>query len=299
MMNTTTNSLRQPLKTRLLTAGAIMAFFAVTHPTSANAQIEINVTPTLAPNAFGSPSYDQWVTNAIYAEENGLTSYGDPTSPSYYTAASGTIPLSSNIVTDFNSWLGNANPSVTYGAAYAGELGNRLSFGLDIQGNGQLISISELSFTATSTDSGDSLGFSYNTGDYDYSSSYVGIIYGADGRGGADETFVTSGPSTQLVNEIVSRGSGNADAVYSTDPGATDQDKIDNFIAGAEATTPGSFDFTGTYTLTPTEGDAVDGSATVVIATPEPASWTLAFLCMGIFVYIRRRSARVSTLVRV
>jgi hypothetical protein len=293
MMNTTTYGLRKPLKSRLLKAGAILVFFATFHPTSVNAQIEINVTPSLAPNAYGSPSYDQWVSNAIYAEENGLTSYGDPTSPTYYSAVSGTIPLSSNIVTDFNSWLGNANPSATYGAAYANELGNRLSFGLDIQGNGQLFSISELSFSATSTDSGDTLGFSFGQGSYSYSSSYVGIIYGPDGRGGADETFVTSGPSTQLVNEIVSRGSGNADAVYSTDPGATDQDKIDNFIQSMEATDPGAFDFTGTYTLTPTEGDAVDGSATVVIATPEPASWAMGLIVVALFGILRIRALQV------
>jgi len=34
---------------------------------------------------------------------------------------------------------------------------------------------------------------------YNYSASYVGIIYGA---GGAN-TYITSGPATQLVNEIV------------------------------------------------------------------------------------------------
>jgi hypothetical protein len=230
-------------------------------PMAAKSAITIDVTPSSAPNGNGSPSFSGYAANAIYALENGLTSYGDPSSPSYYTQAPTVMSVLNNIVTGFPSWNGVANPT----GAYASELGNRLHFGLDVRGNGSLISISELSFSATSTDA-NSLGFSYSAGEYDYNASYVGWNYGTDGiRGTLDDTFITSGPNTQLVNEIVSRGSGNAWAVYVGDYPGTLQDEI-NQAAAALGSSP--IDFTGTYTL-----GGVQGSATVTFEpVPEPTT---------------------------
>ena len=34
---------------------------------SAGAQVTVTVDATMAPNAFGSPSYDAWAANGIYA----------------------------------------------------------------------------------------------------------------------------------------------------------------------------------------------------------------------------------------
>src|SRR5215831_6853934 len=191
----------------------------------------ITVIPSLAPNKFGSPNWNTYVQNALSAIENGQTTNGDPSSPSYYEAVTGPLSPWDMIVTGFPSWHGHADPGSVYGAAYANELGNRPQFGLYIVGNGTQFSISQLSFIGTSNDPGHILSFGYATGIYSYSAEYVGII---DGPGGP--TYITSGPNTQLVDRLVGRGSGNAAAPEPPDcPGCTiaqQQAKIDALLPG-------------------------------------------------------------------
>ena len=264
------------------------------------ADITITVTPSLAPNAYGSPSYSAYVSNAVTALETGATSEGTAGTPSYYQAlanSGATIDASQDIVTGFSSWNGQADP----GTAFAGEYGNRLLFGLSIvdtnaDGTPGTFSISQLSFSATSTDSGDSLGFSFGLGSYNYSNEYVGVIYGVDG---APNQYITTGLNTQLVNAVYGRGSGNAYDVYSTDPGATDQDKIDNVVASI----PGEV-FTGTYSLTQSTGPDITGSGSVTIqadpnfnptaVAPEPS--TIAMIVsavpLGLGYWLRRRKCK-------
>jgi hypothetical protein len=246
-------------------------------PMAAKSAITIDVTPSSAPNGSGSPSFSGYAANAIYALENGLTSYGDPSSPSYYTQAPAVMSVLNNIVTGFSSWNGVANPT----GAYASELGNRLHFGLDVRGNGTEISIDQLSFSMASTD-GNTLGYSYSLGSYGYNSQYVGWDYGADGiRGTADDIFITSGAASQQVDEIVSRGSGNAWAVYVDDYPGTLQDGI-NQAAADLGSSP--IDFTGTYTL-----GGAQGSATVTFEpVPEPTTAGCFLLGLGALVCFQR-----------
>ena len=246
-------------------------------PMAAKSAITIDVTPSSAPNGYGSPNYSGYAANAIYALENGLTSYGDPSSPSYYTQAPAVMSVLNNIVTGFSSWNGVANPT----GAYASELGNRLHFGLDVRGNGSLISIDQLSFSMASTD-GNTLGYSYSLGSYGYNSQYVGWDYGADGiRGTADDIFITSGAASQQVDEIVSRGSGNAWAVYVGNYPGTLQDGI-NQAAADLGSSP--IDFTGTYTL-----GGAQGSATVTFEpVPEPTTAGCFLLGLGALVCFQR-----------
>ena len=100
------------------------------------ADILVDVYPTLAPNRFGSPSYNTWVTNTTTALQNGNSSGGTAGTPSFYQqiATGSTLPTTAIVVTDFPSWLGSANPVGTYGAAFGGELGNRLLFSLTLRG---------------------------------------------------------------------------------------------------------------------------------------------------------------------
>src|SRR5262249_42298100 len=104
--------------------------------------------------------------------------------------------------------------------------------------------------------------------------------------------FVTSGANTQLVDELFARGAGNAPAAMIGDPGATDQDKIDNVVNSL----PIPFIFTGDYTLT-TDNGTFENSAFVVVGVPEPATIALsAIACTGVTVscltLYRRRSRR-------
>jgi hypothetical protein len=244
----------------LLTAAALLAAGV---PAQAQG-ITITIIPALAPNAYGSPYWSAWVSNATTAIINGYSSYGDPSLPSFYQRAPAAISVTNDIVTGFPSWNGLANPGAVYGASFAGEYGNRIQFGIDIKGGTNLISISQLSFSAHSSDASNSLDFAFAPGSYNYSASYVGIIYGP-----ITNTYITSGSATQLVNEIVGRGSGNAWDTYDTSGNiASQQSNIDLLISqlGSQP-----FNFTGTYTIA---GVSNSGSVAFnpVVTTNAPAS---------------------------
>jgi hypothetical protein len=272
------------LRTRLL---ALIALVAVLPPLPAQTPT-IGVFPSLAPNVFGSPSYPGWENNAITALQLGQSSLGSPALPTFYQQIPSGSTIFPWVVTDFNSWKLKANPGTNFGPAFASELGNRLYFNIHITGNGQEFSLSQLSFTATSSDSGNFLGFTVGAGSYNYGSGFVGLNYGPDNiEGTSDDVFITSGPNTQLVDELFARGSGNAPAVLSSDPGATEQEKIDLAVASF----PMPFTFTGEFSLS-TDGGPVTGSAFVIVGVPEPATIVLtaaAGASLAGCCYLRRR----------
>ncbi len=240
---------------RLIWGGIFLTALALPSFSPAQAQgITITVIPALAPNVYGSPNWNAWISNATTAIANGYASYGDPSSPSYYQQAPAVISVTNDIVTGFPSWDGLADPGDVFGANFSQELGNRLQFGIDIKGGTNLISISQLSFSAHSTDPGNTLDFAFAQGSYNYSASYVGIIYGPGGT----KTYITSGPATQLVNEIIGRGSGNAWDTYDTSGNIASQQS--NIVLCASQVGPQPFNFTGTYTI-----DGVSGSNSVTL----------------------------------
>lgn len=266
------------MKKKMLVVGALALALAVINPVTSQAVL-IEVTPWSSPNVFGSPSYGGAVANNIYAQTHGLTSYGNPALPTYYQAAPANMQVKDNIVTGYPSWKGSANPVGDYGAAFAAELGNRLLFGLKIDGQGTQFSIDQLGFNAISTDPGNTLSFGFAVGSYNYSMDYQGWLYGGDGLpGGGDDTFITSGPANQLVDGLVGRGSGNAWASYLSDPGATSQDKLDGVVSAIYG---GEFTFTGTYTLGAARGSGgvtFNGSNNVPDSSSTFASLGLASL---------------------
>ena len=263
-------------------AAAVMSAAGAAHA------ITITVTPALAPNAYGSPSFAPWTGNAFAALYDGQTTAGAAGTPSYYQAQSN-VQAKDLVVTNFSAWMGQAEP----GGPFAGEFGNRGHFGLSILGNGSKFSISQLSFSATSTDPGDLLAFDFLTGGYDYSTSYVGVLAGADGIvGTSDDTFITSGPNTQLVDALFGRGSGNAlEGLCSGCTPAQEQAAIDA-AAGSFGGQP--FKFTGTYQLHAVTGALLaEGSGTFNVGVPEPSTWALSIVGFGFVggVLRRRRAA--------
>jgi hypothetical protein len=268
--------------------------------------ITITVTPTLAPNAYGSPSWAAWEANSITALENGLSSYGDPTLPTYYQAQS-MVNATQTVVTDFPSWMGQAISDPN--SPFANEYGNRMTFGLTILGNGQTFSISQLGFNAVSNDAGNALGFGYAPGPvtgYDYTPNYVGVIYGIDGAAATNEyTYVTCSTAydvtcaysdSQLVNALYSRGSGNSFAALCNGP-CTAADGQDQINATAEYMNDTNLtQFTGTYYLMDGQDTIASGSGTFNIATPEPSTWLLMLGAIPVIVggARRRRTPRAN-----
>ena len=242
-----------------------------------------NVYASVAPNADGSPSWAAYDSNAMTALQNGASTGGDPTQPSYYSqvADGADLPAGDFIVTDFNSWMGNGDPGTAFGPAYAGEYGNRIHYGAVISGNGSQISISELSFNIDYNDASTSNYslYSVDEGDYDYDSDHEGGIFGVGGP-----TYITSGPSTQLGDEIITRGSGLGYAVLTTDDGATNQDKIDNWLDTNFGTDP--YSITGEYSI---DGTLVAEATENFNAVPEPTSLGIMAFVAGSMVLRRRR----------
>jgi hypothetical protein len=203
---------------------------------------------------------------------NGFSSYGDPSLPSYYQQITNAVPVTNNLVTSFPSWMGMADPGDVFGPNFAQESGNRLTFGMDIKGGTNLISISQLSFIMASTDPGNTLDWSYSPIPYSYSGLntgsadpvYLGIIYGPNGQ----NTYVTNGPADQLVNEIVTCGSGNA-----WWPDGTSADSIavqqSNILVCASQIATQSFVFSGTYEI---DGVAGSNSVTFNPVVPDTSS---------------------------
>jgi hypothetical protein len=252
---------------------------------SASAQVTITTEATMAPNGYGSPSYDTWAANGIYAMENGLTSYG-VAGPAQFNVTTSPLPVAANFATGFNSWLGQAP------GPYAGELGNRASFVAVINGNGSLINMNNFGFTMSSSDAGNALGYSWPNnsilpGDWTYDAGDIGLIFNNHINIAGGFTVVNSGDPGQMVNEIISIGAGNAYASYDTlatgddDPnlGDTDQQILNYDIAQV-----GSYDFTGTFTY----GDA-SGSATFdFTAVPEPTTAGCFLLGLGALACFQR-----------
>lgn len=157
--------------------------------------IAIDVFPSVGPNGLASPSVGEYGANAAQGVRDGGLTTGAPGTPSYYVTTFNTPPLTvlNILATNFPSWNGFVNPS----APFDGEFGNSLYFGVRITDpDGDGFQFSNLYFDITDSLDG-SLSASGDFSTYDYSDSWVGVIYGPDGP-----ELVTSGPSTQRVNEL-------------------------------------------------------------------------------------------------
>jgi hypothetical protein len=251
------------LLTSLLAVGGALSASAQSTPT-------ITVVPTMAPNAYGSPSIDAWTQNAITGIEDGQTTVGAP-GPTQYNAASGPLPNAYNNVTSYSSWLGQANPP----GAYAGEYGNRATFDVLVNGNGSKIDLADLAFNSVSSDPNNNLGFGFGPGipnPYfgpftDYDSQDIGLIFNQDGS----TTVVNSGDASQLVDEIISVSAGDAYwPVSATSSPADEQAAIDESDAAV-----GSYTYTGSFYL-----DGASGSATFDFV-PDSGGMSLNVVALG------------------
>jgi hypothetical protein len=278
---------RRIAKSVVLAGLSLAALPLATVPGKAQSFPSLHVAPSLAPNAYGSPSFAPYSVNAVNALQAGSITNGDPTKPTYYSTVSN-ITTRDIVVTGFPSWHGQANPGSVYGADFANELGNRLHFGVQIISSDIAFSLNDVQFSMNSTDAGNAFQYSGDLSGLTYEARRVGINYGKDGKkgGGDDVVYMNGEDGSSLINELDYVGIGNA---FEPDPSymGSDQDKINQTVAYLDSL--GSFDITTTYSLF-----EIEGSATVHVApaaVPEPGA--LAMLgglgTSGLGFVLRRR----------
>jgi hypothetical protein len=114
---------------QLLLSSTLMLLLLAAQP--AAAQFAVTVYPSIGPNGNGSPSILAYGANAIYALENGLSSYGagGAGSPSFYSQVTGSVTPSSIISTGAYSWDGQAVKPGQANQPDGKEVGNALFFG--------------------------------------------------------------------------------------------------------------------------------------------------------------------------
>lgn len=272
---------------------ALLALVSATG--TASAQITLQVFPSPAPNFFGSPSWAGYRDNAIESLEAGGggnigSRVSDPTA--YETGTS--FQVHDFIATNYNMWLGNTG----LGAPLNNELGHRMHFGLRAVAQvGTQFALEDVAITMTSSDSGNGFGFSEPAGGWgSYSASRVGVLRGPDGIvGTGDDTFITSGPSTQLVDALYYVGVGNADeslinaTTYSSGSPYPYTNTPNPALAYSESAGGFSGEFGPGWSLSTTY--TINGFSGTGTATLIPAPGALAALGLGGLLAARRRRA--------
>jgi MYXO-CTERM domain-containing protein len=272
-----------------------MALLMGTGTTARADFMTFEVIPAFAPTGVQSPSWSNYVVNALAGIQQGMDVGDRSTSPTAYERVTSVLTPEELIYTTgnvsgqaFNSWRGIANPA----SPFSGEFGNRIHFGLKVVSDTEF-KLDDLTWQLDSNDSDDYFDQSGNFQGASYSPTRMGIWWGADGvKGGVDDVTRSSGPGTDPVNELLYVGVG--DGFLADEPAVlSDQQRIDTTIADilAGCTDPSGclVDVTGTYSLPDGNGGTLWVSNSFVLATPEPSAGLLALIGMAALAVSRRR----------
>lgn len=229
-------------------------------------------------------------SNVANALKNGVASWGTPGTPGYFDASDSHIAVADIVSTpNFSSWNGYADPGTVFGPAFSAQIGNAYRNPFLITKGVTQFSLSQVTGTTVidglSSHSSNLPLVNYN------SSTVIGIRFGANGiLGGGDDTYVTSGVTTQLVDALIYNATSTTFTVSSI--GLTEQDQLNSTFGslnGLKITTAVSLNGVqiGQYT------QVFDSSPPVATAIPEPATVAaLVGLCALGLVVLRKRGRR-------
>lgn len=197
--------------------------------------VTFNVYAAYAPSGPSGTGWDGYVTNALSGITGGGTTvplFGDRnTDPTVYEPASIVEPYEM-IVSNFESWRGDAAPTVFSGTPNAGTLGNRIHYGLHIASTADMpFSLQDISWELDSNDADDFFDDTGNFASANYSPTRVGINYGPNNLpGGGDDIVYDNGESGGLpIHDLKYVGVGTAFEANGSDA-STDQEAIDDAL---------------------------------------------------------------------
>lgn len=244
-----------------------------------------------------SPSFGGYAANALTSLEGDMGSPvgSDPTvDPIGYKVFNAISPdLLIHTQPLLNSWMGVAGPAFPFD----GEFGHALYFGLHVVKDAGF-KMKNITFEMDSTDAFDIFDFGPAAilAGADFSTTRVGIDYGANGmKGGGDDITYSSDVLAMtdddiVINELNIVGfAATIRDVNAGGDGAT-QAGLNTAVGTVGSLNP--FTITGEYIVTPESGPAMSGSASVSII-PEPSTFVLFGLGLaGLWVAARRRSRK-------
>jgi len=253
---------------------------------------------SIGPDANTSPNYGAYTTNAQAGVIAGGVNEGGSiaTTPSAYNVVGtgNTASVNGAQITNspFPSWLGVADPT----GALAAEKGNMIYWSIVFQGTN--ISLSNINLTQNSTDPLDYFGDSTQPGGL-ATTSFAGIDYAPDLVGiTSTNQLITSGVGTQLVNEIVITGFGEAQDGYGFPAVGTDAQQL-AAIDQAFAQGLGNYSINTCYYYGPVaqgSPSSCDSTSVANALTPEPTAFSTVaialFLSSAVWMY--RRQGRIS-----
>ena len=280
---------------------------------SALGGIVITVTPAISPNYVDvendvdsmnnptNPSLGLWQENALYALQNGLSSYcGNGSGPACYVQQNTVYGMQSVAGTDqattgytLPSWRGQ----VTTNSNYINETGNSVRYGVVITDTGGTFTLSQLGFGYTDNQINPNTSSPYISGGV-AAGGYVGTgnsAYDLTGFIALNGTTVETSENAPLT-ELIFAGSGfSTTPQYCSDPSSTCTAAEEQAALDGTASNVGisSDSVTGTYFLVddPTSlmpNTIATGSSTFTI-TPEPSTWFLMISAVPVIGAIRRR----------
>jgi len=214
----------------------------------------LSVFPSISPNPWWSPSWEDYARNAVYALENGLSAYGTPGTPAYYQQITTFLP-GQVVLTGFPSWQGQAPPP----PGFENEYGNMLFFGLHVISDTPF-TLADLNYDEFFFGYIDSFNFTGQFFWYDLVGLYI--------NGGVtryDE--LNPGNDSVPIHQLFFVGLGNG--FYVDDPA-----DLPGALAAIMALGPPDAYGTGTYSIGQAFGS---GTATLI---PEPC--TVSLLALGL-----------------
>lgn len=239
----------------------------------------VNIIPSIGPAV--DPSLTAYLTNAEYALEHGLTTYGGA-GPTQYNVAPNPVSAAAVLSTAGKSWMGTPSPA----APYNNEYGNELFFGITVYSAAgfqmQDVSFSSPAYGVTN----DLTGLSFDPWT-------IGVVGGTGSNcsGGTrlDGSLGHTGTDSTTINCLWYAGL--ALTAFESDPAATAAVLAADVASLAVGNAPTTYTLLSGPVTNPNSTEIIHATATPDLVSPEPATLVLLTFGFGAMLFGRKAVA--------